>query len=594
MVQRVEYDVFPNTRDELLVSTLNKVLGHVYRSKLSWKAWREWLRDEDLWDKEVIPRVMSLLEIERSKGKKVTLGPWSSDMLDANGADEQADLIYQRLLDENTLLIKYVFEALDMEGGGRLHSTYELHRMLTSYVYPGEPIRLPDFQNWIKWAVLSGRVKLIGIRWGLTDIGKKAVPRLRMIDVDEFLEEEAEALEEELEEAAVQQAAEQGTVEQGAPAETATPVAASAAQPEASEAETPAAKSEVAAKARPVAKGKKKKKKAKKDSKPEPEPEDLPDMPPEAPPVDEDVFRQYEADLEEAAPAEEAPTEQPAPRARRRPTARPRLVMRDAGLEAGCSKEPLGVPEVIAALREVGRKQGLVGGSLLLAFGLETRLSENEAVRHLFLAALLARLHARQPDGSLAERLIDRVGALLPVAVLLERPEALPEVIVRWGFGQPDEGATWIRGALLDAVLGGRVLNSKPDTPTILAEAATSEVLFGMLTQGVLRGAPPLAVFWLIREMVRVGLWKHEAATSIAFLPTRANRLMAYRLRLIDSHFAASTARLIELARGLSRILPPGSVEAAAFDDLSPADHLRFDCREVEICQQPCGLSGPE
>ena len=50
---------------------------------------------------------------------------------------------------------------------------------------------------------------------------------------------------------------------------------------------------------------------------------------------------------------------------------------------------------------------------------------------------------------------------------------------------------------------------------------------------------------------------------------------------------------MIDMARNLARILPPGSVEAAAFHDLAPADHLRFDCREVEVCQQPCALSLP-
>ncbi len=531
MVQRVEYPVFPNTTDQLLLPTTNKVLGHVHRSNLTWKQWREWLREQDIWDKELIPRVMSVLDIHGDKRSKVTLGEWANELLDATGPDEQADLIYQRLFDENTLLVKYVFEALDMEGGGRLHSTHELHRMLSSYVYPGEPIRLPDFQTWIKWAVLSGRVKLIGIRWGLTDIGKKAVPRLRMIDVDEFLEDEAEALEAELEEGEAPAAAEPAAE---SPAAAATQdgemqVAAAAPAPaKAPPAKAPPAKKKAAKPAKvPDKKGGKKAADAA--CADEGWVGEMPVMPPEAPPVADEVFAQYEVELvEEAGPVDEPPVAVGA-RARRRQITRPRIVARDVALDVGCRKEPLDVPEVIAALRNYGRREGLAGGSLLLAFGLETRLAESEANRHLFLAALLARLHARQPDGSLAERLIDRVGALLPAAVLLERPEALPEVIVRWGFGQPDEGATWIRGALLDAVLGGRVLKAKADTTTILAEAATSEILFGILTQGILRGAPPMAVFWLIREMVRVGLWKHQAATSIAFLPTRASRLMAYR-----------------------------------------------------------------
>ena len=147
-----------------------------------------------------------------------------------------------------------------------------------------------------------------------------------------------------------------------------------------------------------------------------------------------------------------------------------------------------------------------------------------------------------------------------------------------------------VRTVLLDAIVGGRILRARQDMPTVLAEAATSEVLLGLLSQGVLRGAGPSAQFWLVREMVRIGLWRHDAAKKIAFVPSRPNRLFAYRLRLIDSHFAVGVPRMIDIARTLNHILPPGSVEARAFEELAPSDHLRFDCKQVEICQRPCGL----
>jgi hypothetical protein len=65
---------------------------------------------------------------------------------------------------------------------------------------------------------------------------------------------------------------------------------------------------------------------------------------------------------------------------------------------------------------------------------------------------------------------------------------------------------------------------------------------------------------------------------------------MAYRLRLVDSHFATGTAALITMARRLAALLPPGSVEAAALEALAPGDHLRFDCQAIPVCQQPCAL----
>lgn len=583
MVQRVEYAVFTDVREQELLGVANKIIGHIHRSKPTFKEFREWLREEGLWDKEIAPQALDLLDVRLDNKKKVSLGTWAKAFFAADGLEAQSEQLFARMLAVNTLLVKYVLEALDMEGGGRLHSTYELHRMLTSYVYPGESIGLPEFQAWIKWMVAAGYLKLIGIRWGLTENGKLAVPRMRMIDVDEFLEDEAEEAEEEDEDEEDEERDEAQVEAAPVVPPTAAPTAAAAA------AEVTAAQA-----APPPAKGKPSAKRAAAPAKAEEAPEELPDMPPEAPPVDEAVFARYEADMvEEEAPAAAAPKGSEAPSApsvpRRR--VRPATVVSQRAIEVGCNREPLDMPTVINDLRAYGRERQLRGGSLLLANGLENRMAENEAARHLFLAALLARLYTARPDGLYAALLTERVGALTPVAILLDRPEVLAEVVVRWGFSHPDRASGAVRAALLDAVIGGRTLKAKADMPTILAEAVTSEVLVGMLSQGLLRGADPLAAFWLAREMVRAGLWTHAAATEIAFIPTRANRLMAYRLQMLDTHFAQGTSRLIDAARAMTRLLPAGSVEALAFDDLAPSDHLRFDCRQVEICQSPCGLN---
>ena len=585
MVQRVEYSVLPGVTDETFLTTINKLVGHIKRTELDYRALRDWLRENGIWDKERVPIVCELLDLRFEKKTPASLGPWAEKFFESDGAEAQRALLFDRLLRENTLLIKYVLEALDMEGGGRLHSTYELHRMLSSYVYPGTPIGLTEFQAWIKWMVLSGRIKLVGIRWGLTDEGKTVVPRMRMIDVDEFLEDEADELD-------------------AADAAGAEPAQPQSAETEAKSAPTEPAKDEVAldkksAKNAAPAKQDKKAAVAKADSAQSKDSaatsdgpaEDLPDMPPEAPPVDDEVFRQYEATLEVESEAESPGSSQtehrpPAHRA----TIPPGQLVQYASVEVACPKEMLDTPEVINRLREFGRQRGLGGGSLLLAHGIENRMAESEAVRHLFLAGVLARLYAERPDGSLADLLVDRVGSVQPVAVLLDRPETLPEVIVRWGLAHPDRASMSVRTVLLDAIVGGRILKARQDMPTVLAEAATSEVLLGLLSQGVLRGAGPTAQFWLVREMVRIGLWSHDAATSISFVPNRANRLFAYRLHLLDSHFALGVPRLIEIARTLNHILPPGSVEARAFEELAPSDHLRFDCKQVEICQRPCGL----
>ena len=566
-MQHIEYTVFPGVQDAILMPTITKILGHINRSNPSFKDFRDWLREDGLWDKELIPQVLGLLDVTLKPAPK--LGKWAQAFIDAENAEAQQEHVFRLLLDGNTLLVKYVMEALDMEGGGRLHSTYELHRMLTSYVYPGEKIRLPDFQAWIRWIVLSGRVKLIGIRWGLTDLGKEAVPRLRMIDVEEFLEDEAEAAE----------ASEAEAPAAGGDADD--KIAEVAATPSAPATPKAAEKSPV----------KEVSKKAEKPGQEEDLP-DVPDLPPEPPPVDEEASRRYQASLDALAeeattPVDTSPISIAVPSASRRVLS-PRIAQRQRSGEAACDHAPLELPDVVAALREIGRKNALGGGSLLLANGLEARLARTEAQRFLFLAGLLARLYAAAPDGRLADLVLDRVGGLGPIAVLLDRPEALTEVVVRWGLAlhTPDHAAA--RAVIFDAVIGGRALKAKKDLPTVLAEAPKSEVLITELHRGLLKGAPVMAAFWLVRELVRVEVWTHPAAKEIAFVPTRANRLMAYRLRLLESHFANGTARLIDAARRLATALPPASIEAAAFELLAPDDHLRFECNQVPICQEPC------
>ena len=163
-------------------------------------------------------------------------------------------------------------------------------------------------------------------------------------------------------------------------------------------------------------------------------------------------------------------------------------------------------------------------------------------------------------------------------------------MIVRWGLAMPDADHSAARAAIFDALMGGRALQAKADLATTLAEAPRPENLIAELQRGLLKGAPAMAPFWLVREMVRLELWNQPSAKEVASVPSRVNRLLAYRLRLLDSHFASSTSKLIEVARRLTTTLPPGSVEAAAFEALAPNDHLRFDCTKVVVCQEPCAF----
>lgn len=197
MTQRTSFAPFPNSDDKTYLAVLTRLFAYVSRSPAPTGAdLRAWLKEQSLWNKTDAPVVLDLLGLAAEKTAPVTPSKFAIDFLAAQGDDEQSRLGFRYLWDQNPLLAKYVLDALDPEQNGRLHSTHELHRMLESFVYPGSKLTLPDFKAWISWAVGTGGLKLVGIRWGLTDLGRVFAAESRKFDVEEFLEEEAEARDE--------------------------------------------------------------------------------------------------------------------------------------------------------------------------------------------------------------------------------------------------------------------------------------------------------------------------------------------------------------------------------------------------------------
>lgn len=197
MPQRVEFDLFPNTRPEQLAGKLHVAVNfNGGLDGIGFKAYRAHLRKHGLWDKSRASTIFSLIDVSWDR-ETVSFGPLARSIHQADDEEAIQEAIFGRLRDVNALLVKYVFDALDMENGGRLHSENELYRMITSYVYPGEFITLTSFQAWIHWMAGAGYLKIVGIRWALTDRAKAYLPEVRGMDVEEILEDLEEEAEEE-------------------------------------------------------------------------------------------------------------------------------------------------------------------------------------------------------------------------------------------------------------------------------------------------------------------------------------------------------------------------------------------------------------
>ena len=189
MSQRVDYEAITGARFDQYPIKLRLIFGFLQTpGNAKFKPFRDFVRRQNMWDKERSPGLYSIVDISWDK-TDVKVGKTAKKLMAARSDVDFQTVLFERLRELNILLVKYVLEALDVQQGGRLHSIHELYRMITSYVYPGKYITLVSFQAWVDWLAASGTIRLIGIRWGLSERGQKLVPELRMMDLDEILED---------------------------------------------------------------------------------------------------------------------------------------------------------------------------------------------------------------------------------------------------------------------------------------------------------------------------------------------------------------------------------------------------------------------
>jgi len=194
-MQRTQFPAVPNTAEAQWLSTVQALYSELdkHGGKKPFKLFRGWMRDRNIYLKEEVDALLEFLDCDAKP--VTTLRHFGRQFLGCETPEAQKTTMFRWLMGWNPLLVKSVFEALDRDGGGRLHSTNELYRMITSYAFAGEHITLPSFQAWIKWMAATEHIRYIGIRWGLGELGKQALTTIKHIDVDEILEDEEEARE---------------------------------------------------------------------------------------------------------------------------------------------------------------------------------------------------------------------------------------------------------------------------------------------------------------------------------------------------------------------------------------------------------------
>jgi len=165
-----------------------QIYQRITQEELNDRSLRRFLRSNSWMEKEGYEDLLEFLDVKVDASENVTLGKWARSWHDKSDAIERRKELFNRLAGMNEILVKYVFDAVQE----RLYSTSELYRMLTSYVYPGERVDLPEFKNWLAWIQATDRIRVLGIRWAPGKLFDASASYIASIDVDEILEEEAE------------------------------------------------------------------------------------------------------------------------------------------------------------------------------------------------------------------------------------------------------------------------------------------------------------------------------------------------------------------------------------------------------------------
>jgi hypothetical protein len=545
MGQRVEYEALLGSRYDQYLMKLRVLFGFLTGPEGGdFKAFRNFTRKNGLWDKEKSVVSFSLVDITWDR-KAVTMGKMAR-RLEAEGSDDAArDILYEHMKAQNILLVKYVLEALDVESGGRLHSVHELYRMVTSYVYPGDYITLPNFQSWIEWMAATGYIKMVGIRWALSEKGLEAVGELKAMDVEEILEDLEEEGEED-EEASGDSQDDWG-VPETAPTTDPVPAAATPVLPAESSSDTPAPATE----------------------EPQASEEEWYDTPPEAkPPTMEDIEAAEASFMEQFADMDESETEEPATVASAEGGAPAPFNLPISSVPAqGAVAQPVppslplprsavvhgGEDTADLALKIVGWWNTLGDWPVLTARELGVEVSDATDTTELVmeLAALAITIEGLEPQ----PQIFAFVQSLREAGYFksLKRAKSGPQVL-----GALDAVPTelWMRGLRERLVYMSGVHKRLADMSSLYekVEAATNPRDLALIFSALLGEEYAEAPFWMIRELVRLGVVTNPLAVQAAVVPSRRLLKNAAAIGLIPRAEVASFEELMVVSQTVASV----------------------------------------
>ncbi len=550
-MQQVTYPTLPKVPAEKYLDRSLALLRKIKHEGLDTRKLRRWVRSEGFYDKPTFGDLLEFLDV-RTVGTGFEVAGVGERLLSAVGLDEQQDVLFEHLAQRNEILTKYVFDALTE----RLYSTSELYRMLTSYVYPGKFIDLPQFQTWLNWIAATGRCRVLGIRWAQGSRYEDSAGYIAGIDVDDILDEEAEA------------ALLGGGDAAAAPAASQSPAASASAAADPAQVEA--------------------------SGEPDEEPSDAADASPSVgwePPGDDELFEEEPAlrtiagmgiapEMVPQAPTASAPVTHlgfaPAVFEARLLDPAPQLAALAAGVPLSRVREALhgddpasataifdalspapeqvaqNVSELLRWWSDVSDRPAVRADQHGLMPFAEGGWADGTRGRFLFRLACLAVNICRREDGDTAFGVLDQAGFF---GNLYDKPgsvEQLVDELFEQGLGARAD----LFENLHIYVLLARSLRGTEEFCAALADLGTEEVLSN-LWQRLAAYQLDAECLWIARELSMFGLLRQDELRALRVVPTQSARDAAFRLGLLPTARASSLPALIAQSRALTTLLSP-------------------------------------
>jgi len=151
-----------------------------------------------------------------------------------------------------------------------------------------------------------------------------------------------------------------------------------------------------------------------------------------------------------------------------------------------------------------------------------------------------------------------------------------------------DPGHTALAENLFHVLRQRAALAARPELPDELAGAEGASALCALLREHLFGAGAGLEPHWMVRELVRGGIWDAEAVGDAAVVPTRETLEAGYRLGLLDRPDADGPAELLAASATLAGLLGPQDAFGEPFGHLHEHFGCAWGCRYVAGCPFHC------